>query len=126
MRSTRFSRPKGHVGTVLTYAMPYGVLGFVAGLAGSHPVLGSALLGAAFINRVIQSVAAGYIVARDRRALMHSWLYPIRDFLGGILWIGSYLSAKIDWRGETYVLTTGGLMLRYEGEANTKVTMETS
>lgn len=127
MRSTRFSRPKGHMGTVLTYAMPYGALGFLAGVASRHPVLGSVLLGAAFINRVIQSVAAGYIVAGDRRALIHAWLYPIRDFLGGILWVGSYLSAKIDWRGETYRLTTGGLMLRDEPEkANTKVTMETS
>jgi len=126
MRSTRFSRPKGHLGTVLTYAMPFGVLGALAGLAGGYPVLGIALLGAAFINRVIQSVAAGYIVAGDRRALIYAWLYPIRDFLGGILWVGSYLSAKIDWRGETYVLTPGGLMLRDQGEANPKIRMETS
>jgi ceramide glucosyltransferase len=119
MRSTRFSRPKGHLGTVLTYAMPYGVLGLLAGLAGGHPVLGGALFGAAFINRVIQSAAAGYVAAGDRRALLHAWLYPVRDFLGGILWVGSYLSARIDWRGETYRLTAGGLMLRYEGEANT-------
>lgn len=126
MRSTRFSRPKGHLGTVLTYAMPYGVLGCLAGLASGHPVLGLTLLGVAFLNRIIQSVAAGYIVAGDRRAFTRAWLYPIRDFLGGILWAGSYLSAKIDWRGETYRLATGGLMLREEEEANTKVTMETS
>ena len=30
MKSTRFSRPLGHVGTGLTYAMPFGVLGLVA------------------------------------------------------------------------------------------------
>jgi ceramide glucosyltransferase len=114
MRSTRFSRPKGHLGTVLTYAMPYGVLGWIAGLASGHAVLGWALLGAAFLNRVIQSIAAGYYVAGDGKALTHAFLYPIRDLLGVFLWMGSYLSAKIHWRGEIYRLSTGGLMLRSE------------
>ena len=123
MRSTRFSRPKGHVGTVLTYAMPYGALGFVAGLASGHAIFGRALLGAAFVNRIVQSIAAGYVVAGDRKALNHAWLYPVRDLLGAVLWLGSYLSAKIDWRGETYRLMTGGLMLREEsGGSKTKVT----
>ena len=128
MRSTRFSRPKGHLGTVLTYAMPFGVLGFVAGIASGHAAIGAGLLGAAFLNRVVLSVASGYIVARARRALTHAWLYPLRDLLGGFLWIGSYLSAKIDWRGELYQLTTDGLMLRYKAQpeqANTNVRMET-
>lgn len=114
MRSTRFSRPKGHLGTVLTYAMPYGALGWITGLASEHATLGWSLLGAAFLNRVIQSIVAGYVVAGDRKALTHAFLYPIRDLLGAFLWIGSYLSAKIDWRGETYRLSTGGLMLRSE------------
>jgi ceramide glucosyltransferase len=112
MRSTRFSRPKGHFGTVLTYAMPYGVFGLIAGLASGHAALGWTLLGAAFVNRAIQSIAAGYFVAGDRKALTRAWLYPLRDLLGSILWIGSYLSSKIDWRGEEYRLTAGGRMLR--------------
>ena len=124
MRSTRFSRPKGHLGTALTYAMPYGALGLIAGIAGGYAKLGAWLFGVAFLNRVIQSVAAGYIVAQDRKALTHAWLYPVRDLLGAALWMGSYLSAKIDWRGESYRLTEGGRMLRWEGEANTKVTKE--
>jgi len=126
MRSTRFSRPKGHFGTVLTYAMPYGVLGFIAGLASGHAALGWGLLAAAFLNRVIQSMAAGYFVAGDRKALTGAWLYPLRDLLGSVLWVGSYLSPKIDWRGEEYRLTAGGRMLRVLQKANTKVTMETS
>jgi ceramide glucosyltransferase len=112
MRSTRFSRPKGHLGTSLTYAMPCGVLAFIAGLATGHVELGAAILAWAYLSRVIQSITAGYFVVGDRRALIHAWLYPVRDLLGGILWVGSYLSAKIDWRGETYRLAKHGLMLR--------------
>ena len=112
MRSTRFSRPKGHLGTILTYAMPWGGLGCLAGLASGKPALGWTLLAAAFMNRVIQSISAGYFVAQDKRALTRAWLYPLRDLLGAFLWVGSYLSAEIDWRGEIYRLSTGGLMLR--------------
>jgi ceramide glucosyltransferase len=124
MRSTRFSRPKGHLGTVLTYAMPYGTLGLIAGIAGGHSTLGAVLFGAAFLNRAIQSIAAGYFVAGDRKALTRAWLYPVRDLLGAVLWMGSYLSAKIDWRGEEYKLASGGRMLRCEDEVNTKDTKE--
>ncbi|HKT23347.1 MAG TPA: bacteriohopanetetrol glucosamine biosynthesis glycosyltransferase HpnI [Terriglobales bacterium] len=127
MRSTRFSRPKGHLGTVLTYAMPFGVLGFFAGLASGYTKLGISLLAAAFLNRVVQSVLPGYVVARDRKALALAWLYPVRDLLGAFLWLGSYLSAKIDWRGEEYSLTVGGKMLRARPpKASAKVTLETS
>ncbi len=36
MKSTRFSRPLGHLGTGLTYAMPFGVLGLIAATALGH------------------------------------------------------------------------------------------
>jgi ceramide glucosyltransferase len=112
MRSTRFSRPKGHVGTVLTFAMPFGVLGLIAGVLGRHPLLGVSIFAATYLERMMQSVIAGYGVVRDRQALTQAWLYPLRDLLGFFLWCGSYLSSKIDWRAEVYQLTTGGRMIR--------------
>lgn len=130
MRSTRFSRPKGHLGTVLTFAMPFGVLGFFAGIVSGHVLLGAALLVAAFLNRMIQSIVAGYMVVHDTAALTRCWLYPLRDLMGAFLWLGSYLSAKIVWRGEVYRLAEGGLMLRERtpksGAAEAKVRMEAS
>src|SRR5205823_13042517 len=33
MKSTRFSRPLGHLGSMMTFAMPFGVLGMAAGFA---------------------------------------------------------------------------------------------
>lgn len=112
MRSTRFSRPKGHLGSLLTYALPYGVLGMIAGIAAGRPDLGMALLAWSVINRVLQSILAGYVVAGDRNALVRCWLFPIRDLLGGALWLASYFSSRINWRGESYRLVRGGRMLR--------------
>lgn len=112
MRSTRFSRPKGHLGSLLTFAMPYGVVGMIAALITGRPILGAMLLAWAIGNRILQSILAGYFVAGDRNALVRCWLFPIRDLLGGALWLASYFSSKISWRGEAYRLRRGGRMVR--------------
>ncbi len=41
MKSTRYSRPAGHLGTGLTFAMPFGLLGLIAANGLGHPTLGS-------------------------------------------------------------------------------------
>ena len=117
MRSTRFSRPKGHVGTVLTFAMPFGVLGLIAGVLGDHPLLGAGIFLVNYLERVLQSVIAGYGVVRDRQALKQAWFYPLRDLLGFFVWCGSYLSSNIHWRSEVYRLTAGGRMIRVSSDA---------
>src|SRR3954469_10048106 len=79
MKSTRHSRPMGHVGTGLTFAMPFGVLGLVAALALGNVRMGLAMLAVAFLNRVVQSIIVGWWLLRDPRALRLCWLYPLRD-----------------------------------------------
>jgi ceramide glucosyltransferase len=112
MKSTRFSRPKGHLGTALTFAMPFGVLAFLAGLALGKPLLGVELLAWAFLNRVILSIAAGWFGVRDPNSWKHCWLYPLRDLMGFFFWAASYGNSDILWRGERYRLSFGGKMTR--------------
>jgi ceramide glucosyltransferase len=108
MKSTRHSRPLGHIGTGLTFAMPFGVLGLIAAAALGDTKLGLAFLGAAFLNRVIQTVIVGGWLMRDPRALRLCWLYPLRDLQGFVLWAASFLSHNFYWRGEMYRFTRGG------------------
>jgi ceramide glucosyltransferase len=108
MKSTRYSRPAGHVGSGLTYAMPFGLVGWIVALASGLPALGWALLGVAFANRVIQSIAIGWGVGRDARALKFCWLYPLRDLQGFFTWMVSFVSRDFYWRGETYRFGKGG------------------
>ena len=121
MKSTRFSRPLGHVGTGLTYAVPFGLLGLVAGVATGHFALGVGLFAAAFLNRVVQSVAVGWGVIGDRRALYLSWLYPVRDFLGFLTWLGSFSSRTFFWRGEIYKFSKGGRIVAQNRAAESAV-----
>jgi ceramide glucosyltransferase len=108
MKSTRYSRPAGHAGTGLTYAMPFGILGLIAAAALGHPWLGAGLFALACLNRMLQSVAVGWSVARDPRAIRFCWLYPLRDFFGFAAWAISYTSRDFYWRGETYRFGKGG------------------
>jgi ceramide glucosyltransferase len=109
MQSTRYSRPKGHLGTGLTFATPFGILGFIAAAALGHLTLGIALLAWSLFNRIVQSVVVGYRVVGDRQALGYCWLYPVRDLLGFIVWLASYCGGSaFRWRGELYRFTPGG------------------
>jgi ceramide glucosyltransferase len=108
MKSTRYSRPAGHAGTGLTYAVPFGVLGFIAAAARGNWQLGVGVFALAWVNRMIQSIAVGWGVARDPRAIWLCWLYPVRDFFGFLAWALSYTSREFYWRGETYRFGKGG------------------
>ncbi len=103
MKSTRFSRPRGHLGSGLTYAVPFGLLALLLGIA--QPALlavGISLFALACANRIALSLLVGWRVMRDPRALRSCWLYPLRDLLGFCLWAASFGGKTFTWRGETY------------------------
>jgi ceramide glucosyltransferase len=111
MKSTRFSRPAGHFASVLSFAMPFGLLGFVVAIALGHPTLAVACITGAFLNRVLLAVFAGWGVARDPHALRQCWLYPLRDLMGFGFWLCSFAGNTITWRGQRYRLELEGLMV---------------
>ena len=111
--STRFSRPAGHVGEVLTYAVPFGLLGLAVLGAAGHLALGLALLAFTILDRVLLCLlVAGYVV-NDRAALRKAWLYPLRDFMGFCFWVRSYFgSRRLRYRGDPYELLPQGRLRR--------------
>jgi ceramide glucosyltransferase len=118
MKSTRYSRPAGHVGTGLTYAVPFGVLALLSLSALGHWKLGLACLAATWLNRMIQSVVVGWGVTRDPRSVWLCWLYPLRDLLGFLTWTASFTSRNFYWRGETYRFGKGGRIAALQRPSN--------
>jgi ceramide glucosyltransferase len=110
MKSTRFSRPKGHLGTALTFSMPYGLLaaGFAVGL--HRPLLGGFLLLWCWASRVALGALVGSLVVEEPRVWKSAFLYPLRDLLGACYWVASYVSNQVRWRGEVYNLLQDGFM----------------
>jgi ceramide glucosyltransferase len=111
MKSTRYSRPKGHVGSGLTFAMPFGVVGLLAAGALGMWSVGILLLAAAFLNRMSQAIVVGWGVIGDSRALRYCWLYPFRDLMGFLIWMASFTSRTFFWRGEIYRFADGGKII---------------
>ena len=109
MKSTRFSRPKGHAGSGLIYAVPFGLMALLLGLGhGSSMHTGRELLLLAWVNRMLLALVVGWGIMRDRRALRLCWLYPLHDLLGFCLWIASFCGERFLWRGEGYRLAVEG------------------
>lgn len=108
---TRYSRPKGHFGSGLTFAVPFGILGLIAASLLGHPWLGVALLAASLVNRIAESWIIGWWAAGDPVAKRAALLYPIRDLHGFIIWCASYLSKRSLWRDNNYVLLKKGRLI---------------
>lgn len=107
MQSTRRSRPWGHLGTGLTFATPFGLLGLLLCVATGHSLAGIWWLLAMVLNRWLQA-AAILMVMKDPHWLPNVAIYPLRDLLGGILWVSSYVGDRFYYRGKVYVLKSGG------------------
>ncbi|MEI9979212.1 MAG: glycosyltransferase [Edaphobacter sp.] len=110
MKSTRFSRPKGHFGTSLTYGVPFGVMAWVGALMLGMPLLGWCALIGSVLARSIQAWVVGTWVVGEKRIGLAMVLFPLRDFIGPLIWAMSYASNRILWRGEMYELVDGGRM----------------
>jgi ceramide glucosyltransferase len=107
MQSTRRSRPWGHLGSGLTFAMPFGLLGLLWGIAAGRPALGLLWLGAMVLNRWLQAAAILGVLG-DPRWWRNVAIYPLRDLLGSILWLGSYGGERFYYRGRIYKMKAGG------------------
>jgi ceramide glucosyltransferase len=111
-QTTRYSRPKGHFGSGLIFAMPYGILGLIAaGLLG-HWGIGLGLLGLAVLNRLVEAWLVGWLVVRDPQIPRAPWLYPLRDLLGFLVWFASYLNLRYVWRDSRFELKGTRIALR--------------
>ncbi len=107
MQSTRRSRPMGHLGSGLTFAMPFGLLGLGWGLASGHWAAGVVWMLGMVVNRWVQAGAILGVMG-DPDLGRNVAIYPLRDLLGWVLWVGSYGGSRFYYRGSIYRMKAGG------------------
>jgi ceramide glucosyltransferase len=115
-RSTRDSRPKGYIGLLLTFGLPWAILGvlFSSGAWWSWTVLAGALL-----LRLAVALQVGLGVVHDRAVWRHLWLLPLRDLVAFWVWFASFADNKVRWRGDLFVLESG--IIRRADESSEQV-----
>lgn len=111
MKSARFSRPLGHIASVLSFGMPFALLAAAAAATLHHPLLAFGLFAFGLLNRSLLAVLAGGIAVGDRNALRYFWLFPLRDFMGFCFWVLSFFGNTVLWRDQLYELHAGGKMV---------------
>jgi ceramide glucosyltransferase len=105
-RTVRDSRKAGYLGLVFTFGLPWAILNLVTcGL--SLPSL--ALLSLTAAARITVALAVGVVILNDRLVLRDLWLLPLRDFCALWVWIWSFASNSVSWRGEKFLLENGRL-----------------
>jgi ceramide glucosyltransferase len=107
MKSTRRSRPAGHLGTGLTYAVPFGVLGLAWGVLAGQPELGLLWLLGTCMNRWVMAAAVLGALG-DEAPGKPTLIYPLRDLLGFAVWVASYMGNTMRYHGGAYSLGVGG------------------
>ena len=116
MKSTRRSRPAGHLGTGLTYAVPFGLLGLVWGVLAGHPGLGVLWLLGTCVNRWVMAAVVLWAL-EDEQAGKPTLIYPLRDLLGFAVWMASYMGDRMQYHGGKYSLGVGGRFVPVERKA---------
>ena len=107
MQSTRRSRPWGHLGTVLTFAMPFGLLGFIAEASQGNLLAALFFFAAATLNRIIQSAVVLTALGAEE-IVVPCLMYPLRDLLGSVLWVCSYLFSGTHYHGAQFRIMPDG------------------
>ena len=107
MKSTRRSRPAGHLGTGLTYAVPFGLLGLAWGILAGYPGLGALWLLTTCVNRWLMAAVVLWAI-EDEQAGKPTLIYPLRDLLGFAVWVASYMGSTMRYHGGAYSLGVGG------------------
>jgi ceramide glucosyltransferase len=107
MKSTRRSRPAGHLGTGLTYSVPFGLLGLAWGLASGNALVGVLWLLGTCVNRWVMAAVVLWAL-EDERAAKPILFYPLRDLLGFVVWVASYLGSTMQYHGGEYYIGPGG------------------
>jgi ceramide glucosyltransferase len=107
MKSTRRSRPAGHLGTGLTYSVPFGLIGLAWGLASGNALAGVLWLLGTCVNRWLMAAVVLWAL-EDEEAANPILFYPLRDLLGFVVWVASYIGSTMQYHGGKYYIGPGG------------------
>ena len=103
-RTLRLLAPWGYAGLVLTHATP---LALIAAALGGFGATGWATIALALACRLSIPIQ---LKAHSFGGDAPLWLSPIRDLLSFAVFLASFLSRPLSWRGSRYVLRSDGTL----------------
>lgn len=104
-RAMYVSQPWGYRGLLVTYGVATSLLALLAwGFSG----FAWSLLAVTLAMRMLPGLVIGRYGLKDRALTRYLWLLPVRDILSFAVWLASFASDKIEWRGAQFRLLANG------------------
>jgi len=105
-RTMRDLRKSGYAGILFTYGLPWAI---VATLLAKFSPWSLVLLAIVSVARFLSTYAFCRWVVRDAHSRRNLWLVPLRDAVGIVVFVASFLGNTVTWRGEVFRLKDGVL-----------------
>ena len=103
-RSVRAVNPPGYGSSVITYPLPFAVLGAALGGFG---VLGTSMIAAAIACRLVLQMQVDHTVQVSSKRW---WLGPARDLLSFAVYVASFFVDIVSWHGRRYKVHADGTL----------------
>jgi len=103
-RTIRLLNTSGHLGTVVTHALP---LALIAMALNGVTLLSVAVLGATLLARLCVKWRMDRVLGTSAGP---AWLLPVRDMLSFVIFLGSLFGGNIHWRGTRFLVAPDGVL----------------
>jgi ceramide glucosyltransferase len=114
-RTIRLSRPWSFAGLIFTHGLPWALL---AALVAPENWIGAAYLLAYVVLRFVMAWTVGVWGVRDDVLRRKIWLVPLRDAIYFAVWVASFASKRIVWRGREFTMQKGQMVVTDEGKSS--------
>jgi ceramide glucosyltransferase len=105
-RGVRGARPGGYAGLLFTFGWQWALLAL---FASRGAMWAWSVFAAAVVLRFLVAWIVGVDALADRQVPRFCLLIPLRDLVGVVVWISSFASNTVTWRGDRFRLKNGKL-----------------
>ncbi len=98
-RAARLSRPGGYAGLLFTFGLPWSLVAAAVAPSGGAA---AGYLVAYLVLRVLMAWTVGVWGLKDSLLGKRLWLLPLRDAIAFVVWMASFASNRIRWRGAEF------------------------
>jgi len=103
----RHIQPKGHLGLIFAQGLPWSI---AAAAVAPSAVVAAGYLAAYVVLRSLMAWTVGVWGLRDPVVRRRLWIVPLRDALAFPIWLASFASNRIRWRGLEFTIEKGRLV----------------
>ncbi len=98
-RAMRLSRPGGYAGLLFTFGLPWSL---AAAAVAPSAGIATGFLGAYLVLRTVMAWTVGVRGLKDSLLRRRLWLVPLRDAIAFAVWVASFASNRVRWRGAEF------------------------